>query len=65
MSTIIRKLDGLPIEEPVLDEEGRARQKALADLILEEYARTGTLAGGMLNETVEKYEAEIKDHVID
>ena len=64
MSTTIRKLDGLPIEEPVLDEEGKAKQKALADLILREYGESGTLTNNFLNENVEQYESEIQDHVI-
>lgn len=65
MPTAIRKLDGLPIEEPVLDEEGKAIQKKLADLIMDEYEKTGSLSSSVLNENIEKYETEIKDHVID
>jgi hypothetical protein len=32
MKTIVRKLDGLPIEEPMLDDEGLRRRKELAEL---------------------------------
>lgn len=65
MPTTVRKLDGLPIEEPVLDEEGKAKQKALADLIVTEYEKTGTLSGNRLQESVERYETEIQRHVVD
>ena len=65
MTTKIRKLDGLPIEEPKLDAEGRARQKALADAVMAEYEKTGTLTGSEVRESVAQYEAEIGKHVID
>lgn len=64
MSTIIRKLDGLPIEEPVLDDEGKAKQKALADLIVTEYEKTGKLSSNKLQESIEKYEIEIQEHLL-
>ena len=63
--TRIRKLDGLPIEEPELDEAGRAKQKALADLVVEAYAKTGTLTGVDVRESVSRYEAEIGAHVLE
>lgn len=65
MATIVRKLDGLPIEEPVLDEEGKAKQRALADLIMTEYEKTGKLTGAKLQESVEQYETEIARHLKD
>ena len=65
MPTTVRKLDGLPIEEPVLDDEGKAKQKALADLIMAEYEKTGSLTGHKLQESIEKYEADIKQHLAD
>lgn len=63
--TKIRKLDGLPIEEPELDEAGRAKQKALADLVVAAYEKTGTLTGSDVRESVTQYEAEIAGHVIE
>lgn len=65
MKTKVRKLDGLPIEEPVLDDEGRRRQRELADLAVREYAESGTLTGATLNEKVIAYETDIAEHVID
>ncbi len=65
MATIVRKLDGLSIEEPVLDEEGKSKQKALADLIVTEYEKTGKLSGSKLQESVEQYESEIAQHLMD
>ena len=65
MKTTVRKLDGLPIEEPMLDEEGLRRQKELADLAVREYESSGKLTGKMLNEKVIAYETDIADHVIE
>ncbi len=65
MKTKVRKLDGLPIEEPMLDEEGLRRQKELADLAVREYESSGKLTGKMLNEKVIAYETDIADHVIE
>jgi len=65
MSTIVRKLDGLSIEEPVLDDEGKAKQKALADLIVTEYEKTGKLSSNKLQESIEKDETEIQEHLLD
>ncbi|MEG1883432.1 MAG: hypothetical protein RRZ24_07245 [Clostridia bacterium] len=65
MQTKIRKLDGLPIEEPLLDETGMAKQKELAALVLQEYAETGMLSGSVVREKVEQYETEIVEHVIE
>lgn len=65
MKTKVRKLDGLPIEEPVLDDEGLRRQRELADLAVKEYEESGTLTGGTLNEKVIAYETDIAEHVID
>ena len=65
MPTTIRKLDGLPIEEPVLDEAGVAKRDALADVVLREYDRTHTLTGAAVREQVEAYECEIPGHVVD
>ncbi len=64
MTTRIRKLDGLPIEEPELDAEGLVRQKALADAVVAVYEKTGTLTGREVRESVAQYEAEICKHVI-
>ena len=64
MPTIVRKLDGLPIEEPILDDEGKAKQKALADLIVTEYEKTGKLSSIKLQESIEKYEIEIQEHLL-
>ena len=65
MKTTVRKLDGLPIEEPVLDDEGQRRQRELADLAVKEYEETGTLTGGRLKEKVVAYETDIADHLVD
>ena len=65
MTTKIRKLDGLPIEEPTLDAEGLLKQKALADVVVAEYEKTGTLTGRTVRESVTQYEAEIQKHVIE
>lgn len=65
MKTTVRKLDGLPIEEPLLDDEGLRRQRELADLAVKEYEETGTLTGGRLNEKVVAYETDIADHLVD
>ena len=65
MKTKVRKLDGLPIEEPVLDEEGLRRQKELSELAVREYETSGVLTGKTLNEKVTAYETDIADHVIE
>lgn len=65
MKTKVRKLDGLPIEEPVLDDEGQRRQKELAELAVREYEESGTLTGKTLNEKVIAYETDIAEHVVD
>ncbi len=65
MKTKVRKLDGLPIEEPVLDEEGRRRQKELTELVLREYEASGRLTGSALNEKVTEYEKDIAGHLAD
>lgn len=61
----VRKLDGLPIEEPVLDEEGLRRQKELSELAVREYEESGKLTGKTLNEKVIAYETDIAGHVIE
>ncbi|NLI54541.1 MAG: hypothetical protein GX417_09495 [Clostridiales bacterium] len=65
MKTIVRKLDGLPIEEPMLDDEGLRRRKELAELAVREYEESGSLTGKTLNEKVTAYETDIAGHVID
>ena len=65
MKTKVRKLDGLPIEEPLLDDEGMRRQKELADIVIREYESSGRLTGKTLNEKVTAYETDIADHVIE
>lgn len=65
MPTKIRKLDGLPIEEPVLDTEGVKKQQALADAVFCEYDRTHTLTGTVVQERVEEYESDIPGHLVE
>lgn len=65
MKTKVRKLDGLPIEEPLLDAEGIKRQKELAELVMREYEESGRLTGVKLSEKVTAYETDIADHVVD
>ena len=65
MKTKVRKLDGLAIEEPLLDDEGMRRQKELADRVIREYESSGRLTGKTLNEKVTAYETDIADHVIE
>ena len=65
MKTKVRKLDGLPIEEPLLDDGGMRRQKELADLVIREYDSSGRLTGKTLNEKVTAYETDIALHVIE
>jgi len=65
MKTKVRKLDGLPIEEPMLDDEGLRRQKELAELVVREYEESGKLTGEALNEKVIAYETDIAEHVIE
>lgn len=65
MKTKVRKLDGLPIKEPLLDEEGRRRQRELAELAVREYESSGTLTGKTLNEKVIAYETDIAGHVVE
>ena len=65
MKTKVRKLDGLPIEEPVLDDEGQRRQRELAELAVREYEESGTLTGKTLNEKVIAYETDIAEHLVD
>lgn len=65
MKTKVRKLDGLPIEEPMLDDEGLRRQKELSELAVREYEESGRLTGKTLSEKVIAYETDIADHVID
>ena len=65
MKTKVRTFEGLPIEEPVLDDEGLRRQKQLSELVLKEYEESGTLTGRKLNEQVTAYETDIAEHVLD
>ena len=65
MKTKVRKLDGLPIEEPMLDEEGLRRQKELAELVIREYESSGKLTGKTLNEKLAAYETDIALHVLE
>ncbi|MCE5188460.1 MAG: hypothetical protein LLF75_04685 [Eubacteriales bacterium] len=65
MKTRIRTLDGLPIEEPVLDGEGQRKREALSELAFQEYEESGTLTGQKLNEQVVAYETDIAGHVVD
>ena len=65
MKTKVRKLDGLPIEEPLLDAEGIKRQNELAELVMREYEESGRLTGVKLSEKVTAYETDIADHVVD
>lgn len=65
MKTTVRTLDGLPIEEPVLDDEGLRRQRELSELAVQEYEESGTLTSQALNEKVIAYETEIAGHVLD
>lgn len=65
MKVRVRKLDGLPIEEPVLDDEGMRIQQKLADLVVREYEQTGTLTGKTVCDQVIAYETDISEHVVD
>ena len=65
MQTKIRTLDGLPIEEPVLDAEGQQKQRELSELVLREYEQTGKLSGPAVREKIEQYQNEIAGHVIE
>ena len=65
MKTKVRTFGGLPIEEPVLDDEGQRRQKQLSALVLKEYEESGTLTGRKLNEQVSAYESDITEHVLE
>ena len=65
MKTNVRTLDGLPIEGPVLDEEGKRRQRELSELVVKEYEESGTLTGNTLNEQVTAYETDIAGHVLE
>jgi hypothetical protein len=65
MKTKVRKLDGLPIEGPVLDDEGQRRQKELSELAFQEYEESGRLTGSTLNEKVTAYETDVGGYVSD
>lgn len=65
MQTKRRKLGELTIEETLLDAEGQAKQRALNEAVLLEYAEKRTLTGEKLREQVEQYERDILKHVID
>ena len=49
----------------LLDEEGRRRQKELAEFAVREYETSGTLTGKRLNEKIIAYETDIAEHVVD
>lgn len=65
MQTKQRQLGGLTVEEPLLDAEGQAKQRALNEAALLEYAEKRTLSGEKLRERVVEYEKDIVKHVID
>ncbi|MDO4572827.1 MAG: hypothetical protein Q4C13_05620 [Clostridia bacterium] len=65
MQTKKRELGGMVIEEPVLDEIGQAKQRAIGENAHLEYIEHGSLAGEKLREQVERYEREILSHVVD
>ncbi len=58
-------MDGLPIEGPVLDDEGQRRQKELSELAFQEYEESGRLTGSTLNEKVTAYETDVGGYVSD
>lgn len=65
MQTRRRKMGSLTIEETLLDAEGQAKQRALNEEALLEYAENRSLCSEKLRERVEQYEKEILNHVID
>ncbi|HRX57465.1 MAG TPA: hypothetical protein P5075_01715 [Eubacteriales bacterium] len=65
MKIKVRKLDGLPIEGPDLDDEGLRKQRELSEMAFQEYEESGKLTGSTLNEKVTAYETDIGGHVAD
>ena len=63
MQTRVRYLNGLPIEEPVLDEAGKLAQTKLNQKIITAYQQSGSLPALELHETIEEYESFIRRHV--
>ncbi len=63
MQTRVRYLEGLPIEEPVLDETGKLAQTKLNQKVVTAYQQSGALPALELHETIEEYETFIRGHV--
>lgn len=64
MKKIIDNFSGMPVEIPVLDEQGERERALLNDLALREYNDTGTLSSTKLQEANAKFLETAEDHLL-
>lgn len=62
MKSIIKIIDGMPVEIPVLDEKGEKQRQNLAQLAFKEYESSGSLTSQKLQEANSEFLAAVKDH---
>lgn len=55
---------GMPVEIPILDEEGERQRKRLNDLAMQEYSDTGSLASKKLQEANQQFWEHAKEHLL-
>lgn len=63
MAFQLKYVDGLPVEGPILDEEALREQEKLTELVLQEYAQSGTLSSQRVCEAVAGFEEYAKNHI--
>ena len=63
MGTVVRYVDGVPVEEKTLDVQGRMAQKEISDAIYRQYTETGELHSVKLCERLAEYEEYAGAHV--
>jgi len=64
IKTKIQMFNGMPVEIPVLDEEGEEKRANMNAWAKEEYDRTGTLTSSVLRERLEEFDGEVELHVV-
>lgn len=65
MKNIIKIIDGMPVEIPVLDEQGEKQRKILAQLAFKEYKSSGSLTSQKLQEANSEFLAAVKGNYDD
>ena len=64
MKKKIEIISGIPVEIPILDEEGEKERKLLVDLAMKEYIDTGSFSSAKLQEANAEFIESAKQHLI-